>query len=103
MEEMSSWRSFWIAARSAALPPAVCPPDAAGTWSTCPANGAVNVGPPIPRKHFQAPSGIFFRTINLVPLNFFGSPSGDSTYEPVMYPHSTAQPSQIVTSFVSGT
>jgi hypothetical protein len=58
---------------------------------------------PIIRKPLQLPSGSLFRTINLLPRICFTSPPADSTYEAVELPHSTAQPSNIVRSLVSGT
>ena len=38
---------------------------------------------PIPRKHFQLPSGSFLSTRSLAPRICFGSPAGDSTYDAV--------------------
>ena len=48
--------------------------------STCVATHSVV---PIPQKDFQLPSGSFLCTMSLVPRISFGSPPGDSTYEPV--------------------
>ena len=39
--------------------------------------------PPIPRKHFQLPSGSFLSTTSTLPRICFASPPGESTYEAV--------------------
>ena len=59
---------------------------------------------PIPRKHFQLPSGSLFNTTSTVPRICFASPPGESTYEAVKERHTTAEPpSRKVKSLVSGT
>src|SRR5713101_3282703 len=58
---------------------------------------------PIARKHFQLPSGSFLSTASTVPRTCVGSPPGDATNDALKERHSTAPPSQILKSLVSGT
>ena len=51
---MSCWRSFWMAARSAALPPVTLSADAAGPWNHFPCHRRCERRAPHPAETFPA-------------------------------------------------